>query len=47
MKIIFRVSDWLWLFLLIAVALGWWFDHRHLVSQRDHAIQALNSANAN
>ena len=33
MRLRFTIRDLLWLVLLMAVALGWWLDHRSLVSR--------------
>jgi predicted RNA binding protein YcfA (HicA-like mRNA interferase family) len=36
MRIRFTIRDLLWLAALVALAVGWWIDHRHQLSSHDN-----------
>jgi len=39
MKLRFTIRDLLWLVLVVALAVGWWFDHKH--AEEANVNQAL------
>ena len=46
MRIRFQIRDLLWLTALIALAVGWWVDHRALVGYPEVTVYHLKYADA-